>query len=51
MAGLGASGIAATLYATNCADDSPLFIATWFSLAILVVTVAGYLTGRRLLAW
>jgi len=51
MAGLGASGIAATLYAMNCADDSPLFIATWFSLAILVVTVAGYLTGRRLLAW
>ena len=51
MAGLAASGIAATFYATNCADDSPLFIATWFSLAILVVTVAGYLTGRRVLAW
>jgi hypothetical protein len=51
IAGLGASGIAATLYATNCADDSPLFIATWFSLAVLSVTAAGYLTGRRLLAW
>jgi hypothetical protein len=51
MAGLCASGIAATLYAANCTDDSPLFIATWFSLAILIVTAAGYLAGRRLLTW
>jgi len=51
MAGLAASGIATTLYAMNCADDSPLFIATWFSLAILIVTTAGYLAGRRLLVW
>jgi hypothetical protein len=51
MAGLAASGIAATLYATNCTDDSPLFVATWFSLAILIVTAAGYLAGRRLLVW
>jgi len=51
MAGLGASGIAATFYAANCTDDSPLFIAAWFSLAILIVTATGYLAGRRLLAW
>jgi len=51
MAGLAAGGIAATFYATNCADDSPLFVATWFSLATLIVAASGYLMGRRLLAW
>jgi hypothetical protein len=51
MAGLGAGGIAATFYATNCTDDSPLFVLTWFSLATLLVAAVGYLVGRRLLVW
>lgn len=51
MAGLAAGGIAATFYATNCTDDSPLFVVTWFSLATLIVAASGYLMGRRLLAW
>jgi hypothetical protein len=51
LAGLAASGIAATFYAANCVDDSPLFVATWFSLATLIVTATGYLAGRKFLIW
>lgn len=51
LAGLGAGGIAATLYASHCTDDSPLFVMTWYSLAIGLVTLVGYLAGRRWLAW
>jgi hypothetical protein len=50
-AGLAASGIAATFYASNCNDDSPLFVATWYPIAILAVCAAGYLIGRRGLKW
>jgi hypothetical protein len=48
-AGLMASGLAAALYAAHCTDDSPLFVATWYGLASLIVTGAGAALGRRLL--
>ena len=51
IAGLAASGIAAIFYATNCFDDSPLFVVTWYPLAIGSVTLSGYLAGRLLLRW
>jgi hypothetical protein len=51
VAGLAASGIAATLYAANCTDDSPLFVITWYPIAILTVTSVGYLMGQKLLRW
>jgi hypothetical protein len=51
IAGLAASGLAATFYATNCTDDSPLFVVTWYPLAIGVVTLIGYLGGVRWLRW
>ena len=51
VAGLAASGIGASLYATNCTDDSPLFVATWYPLAIGIVVLLGFLGGRRLLRW
>jgi hypothetical protein len=51
VAGLVASGIAATLYASNCTDDSPLFVATWYPLAIGFVVLAGYVAGSRWLRW
>jgi hypothetical protein len=51
IAGLASAGIAATLYASHCVDDSPLFVMTWYSLAIGVVTLIGYFAGRRWLAW
>ena len=50
-AGLVAGGLAAALYATQCTDDSPLFVATWYSIAIGAVTVLGAVLGRRLLRW
>jgi hypothetical protein len=51
VAGLAASGIAATFYAANCTDDSALFAMTWYPIATLIVTIAGYLIGRKLLRW
>jgi hypothetical protein len=51
VAGLAASGIAATFYAANCTDDSPLFVATWYPIAIGFVTLVGYLVGKRVLKW
>ena len=51
VAGLAASGIAATLYAANCTDDSALFVMTWYPIATLIVTTAGYFVGRKLLRW
>lgn len=51
VAGLLAAGIGATLYAAHCPDDSPLFVATWYTLATLFVTGLGALLGPRLLRW
>lgn len=51
VAGFAASGIAATFYAANCTDDSALFVITWYPIATLIVTTAGYLIGRKLLRW
>jgi hypothetical protein len=50
-AGLLAGAIGATLYATHCPDDSPLFVAAWYSLAIGIVAAIGAVAGRRLLRW
>lgn len=46
VAGLAAGGIAATLYAAHCPDDSPFFVAVWYPLAIAMLTAAGALLGR-----
>lgn len=51
VAGLAASGIAATFYAANCTDDSALFVITWYPISILMVTAMGYLIGRKWLRW
>lgn len=51
MAGFASAAIAATLYATHCPDDSPLFVATWYTLAALTVIAAGAFCGRYLLRW
>ncbi|MBN8954777.1 NrsF family protein [uncultured Rhizobium sp.] len=51
LAALVSVGIAATLYATNCFDDSPLFVVTWYPLATLVTVAIGYVAGRRFLRW
>ena len=49
IAGLVSAGLAATLYASHCTDDSPLFVATWYSLAAALVTAIGALAGSRVL--
>jgi hypothetical protein len=51
VAGLLSASIAATLYAANCTDDSPLFVAVWYPLAIGFVALVGCLAGRRWLQW
>jgi hypothetical protein len=49
FAGLVSAGLAATLYASHCTDDSPLFVATWYTLATALVTAIGALAGARVL--
>jgi hypothetical protein len=51
VAGVAAGGIAATIYAAHCPDDSPLFVASWYTIAIGIVSLCGFLAGRRWLAW
>lgn len=50
-AGLLAAGLGATLYASHCADDSPLFVVTWYSIATAFVAVVGAFAGRRVLRY
>ncbi len=49
FAGVLSAGLAATLYAAHCTDDSPMFVATWYTLAIGFVAAIGALAGSRVL--
>jgi hypothetical protein len=51
LAGIVAGGLAATFYAAHCTDDSPLFVATWYTLAITLLAVVGALAGRVVARW
>jgi hypothetical protein len=51
VAGLVSAGIAATFYAANCNDDSPLFVMFWYPMAIAVVCAVGALFGQKMLKW
>lgn len=51
VAGLAAGGIAATFYAAHCIDDSPLFVATWYPLAVFMLAAAGAIAGKAFLRW
>jgi len=51
VCGLVAAGIAATIYALHCDDDSPLFVAVWYTLAVAFVTSVSAAIGGRLLRW
>jgi hypothetical protein len=50
-AGLVAGGLAATFYAANCIDDSPLFVASWYPIAILALGIVGAVAGRLAARW
>jgi hypothetical protein len=51
VSGLAAGGLGASLYALACPEDSPLFVAAWYSLAIALVTGVCFFAGRRCLRW
>jgi hypothetical protein len=50
-AGLVAGGLSASFYAANCTDDSPLFVATWYPIAILALGAIGAIAGRLAARW
>lgn len=51
FAGLLSAGLAATLYASHCTDDSPMFVATWYTIAIVIVAAIGAVAGSRVLKY
>ena len=51
LAGFAAAGLATALYSTFCVEDSPLFYASWYTLAIFIATGIGALAGSRVLRW
>ena len=51
IAGMMSAGLAATLYASHCTDDSPLFVATWYTIATALVTALGALIGSKVLRY
>lgn len=50
-AGLLGGAVVAGIYISHCPDDSPIFVAAWFTLAIVIATGIGALAGSRLLRW
>ncbi len=50
-AGLLAGGLAASFYAAHCPDDSPLFVAVWYTISILGLAMAGGLLAPRVARW
>jgi hypothetical protein len=51
VAGLVAGGIAASFYAAQCTNDSPLFVATWYTIAIAGLALIGAATADRFAHW
>jgi hypothetical protein len=49
IAGLASAGLAATLYAAHCTDDSPMFVATWYTIATALVAGIGAALGAKVL--
>jgi hypothetical protein len=51
FAGLVAGGVSAMAYAVHCTDDSLPFVAVWYGGTIVLCTLAGAVSGPRLLRW
>ncbi len=51
VAGLASGALAATVYALHCTDDSPLFVAVWYSIGVLCVSAAGAWLATRVARW
>jgi hypothetical protein len=43
--------LAAAIYASHCSDDSPLFIATWYTIAVAAVAAIGAFAGSKMLKY
>jgi hypothetical protein len=50
-AGLAAGSLGGALYALHCFDDSPLFVAVWYTPPIALMVLAGAALGARALRW
>jgi len=50
-AGLMAGALGAAAYAVACKNDGGLFVAIWYTTAIVVVVALGAVIGRRVLSW
>ena len=51
VGGLLAGGLGATVFALHCTNDSPLFVAIWYALAIGLMSMLGAVVGRHALRW
>jgi hypothetical protein len=51
VGGLLAGAIGATVFAMHCTNDSPLFVAIWYALAVGVMATLGLVVGRQVLHW
>ena len=51
IAGFAAGGVGATIYAVHCIDDSPLFVAFWYTLGVMIVAAVGAAISERILRW
>ncbi|HEY5797278.1 MAG TPA: DUF1109 domain-containing protein [Bosea sp. (in: a-proteobacteria)] len=50
-AGLASAGLSVVAYALHCPDDTIPFLATWYTLAVAMVSVFAALVFPRLLRW
>jgi hypothetical protein len=51
VAGLLAGSIGALAYTIACLNDGASFVALWYSVAIVIVSILGAVIGPRALAW
>jgi hypothetical protein len=51
VGGLLAGALGATVFAMHCTNDSPLFVAIWYTLAIGLTAIVGLLVGQYVLRW
>jgi hypothetical protein len=51
LAGLAAGALGASFYGLHCPDDSPLFVAIWYTIALSGVTALGAFCGHKWLRW
>jgi hypothetical protein len=49
--GFTAGALAVVNYALHCPESGASFVATWYTLGVVLVTMAGWFVGPRLLRW